>query len=169
MQIVNSTKEDVEFIFKLYRIASAYQKSKGVVVWPEFDREMVETEIEENRQWKILIDGQIACIWATTFSDEAIWEEKNAEQAIYIHRLAVNPDFKGNNFVQLMVDWARDLAKKHNKEYLRLDTLGHNKGLIKHYTAAGFTFLGIFHLTDTAELPLHYQREKDCCLFEMSV
>lgn len=95
MHIENSTINDLDEIFRLYAIASEYQKSKKtVVVWPIFERQLVETEIAENRQWKLLIGEEIACVWATTFSDEQIWEERNADAAIYIHRIATNPKFR---------------------------------------------------------------------------
>ena len=79
MQVENCTAADIDEIFRLYRIASAYQQSKQtVVVWPDFEKELVEKEISENRQWKLLIDNTIACIWATTFKHEQIWEDRNA-------------------------------------------------------------------------------------------
>lgn len=112
MKIENCSPADIQEIFRLYRIASAYQKSKEtVVVWPEFEQQLVETEIAENRQWKLILDGEIACIWATTFSDEQIWGARNADPAIYIHRIATNPDFRGKNFVSLIVTWAKSYAK----------------------------------------------------------
>lgn len=79
MKIENCTIDDIDEIYRLYRIASAYQKSKeGVIVWPEFERKLVEDSISENRQWKLTIDNKIACVWTITFSDEQIWEEKMA-------------------------------------------------------------------------------------------
>ena len=63
-------------IFILYEMARIFQKIKGAVLWPEFDNALIEKEIAEKRQWKILIDNQIACVWATTFSDPEIWEER---------------------------------------------------------------------------------------------
>jgi hypothetical protein len=69
MEIQNSTIEDLDFIFGLYRAATAYQKERFISHWPEFDREMVSNEIFEKRQWKLIIEGEIVCIWATTFSD----------------------------------------------------------------------------------------------------
>ena len=52
MQIQNCTTKDIPEIFRLYGIASAYQRSKQtVVVWPEFEQQLVETEVAENRQW----------------------------------------------------------------------------------------------------------------------
>ena len=52
---------------------------------------------------------------------------------------------------------------------IRLDTLGNNIKLIEHYTNAGFDFLGMFRLKNTAGLPMHYQEELNCCLFEIRI
>ena len=169
MVISNATLTDIEAIFKLYRIASDYQRSKKhVVVWPEFKRELVETELRENRQFKLLIDNQIACVWAITFSDTQIWEDSHNDAAVYIHRIATNPDFRGHNFVGHIVTWAKAYAIDKNLDYIRLDTLGNNTGLIKHYTNAGFDFLGMFDLKNTDTLPAHYH-DAPACLFEINV
>lgn len=169
MQILTSTPSDIPEIFRLYKIASDYQRSKQtVVVWPDFKRELVETEVAENCQWKLIIDNQVACVWATTFTDEQIWEERNADAAVYIHRIATNPNFRGQNFVGIIVDWAKEYAKQNNKDFVRLDTLGNNTKLIEHYTHAGFDFLGMFNLKNTDGLPDHYHGVP-ACLFEIKL
>jgi ribosomal protein S18 acetylase RimI-like enzyme len=169
MKIENSTPDDITEIFSLYKIASGYQKEKQtVVVWPDFEKQLVETEIADNRQWKLLMDEKIACVWATTFSDEQIWEERNTDAAIYIHRIATNPEYRGNNFVSIIVEWAKAYAKKMKKDYVRLDTLGNNVKLISHYTNAGFQFLGMFDLKNTTGLPDHYHNVP-ACLFEIKL
>lgn len=169
MKIENVTLSDIDTVFDLYRIAADYQRSKQtVVVWPEFDRDMVTTEIREQRQWKLLIDGRVACIWATTFSDEQIWEERNRDAAVYIHRIATHPDFRGQHFVQRIVAWAKEYARLHQKAYIRLDTLDRNTGLIRHYTQSGFTFLGMFDMQNTEGLPDHYHG-KPVCLFQIAL
>ncbi|PKV52847.1 acetyltransferase (GNAT) family protein [Aquimarina sp. MAR_2010_214] len=169
MEIKNCTIDDINEIFRLYRIASAYQKSKkGVIVWPEFERQLVEDSISENRQWKLIIDNKIACVWTITFSDEQIWEEKNGDTAIYIHRIATNPDFRGQNFVAIIVEWSKEYAQNNNKDFIRLDTLGNNVKLIEHYKNAGFDFLGLFDLKNTEGLPDHYGKAP-ACLFEIKL
>ena len=169
MEIKNCETKDIAEIFRLYRIASEYQKAKQtVVVWPEFERQLVETEIAENRQWKIIIEKEIACVWATTFSDEQIWEERNADAAIYIHRIATHPNFRGQNFISQIVTWAKEYAKSCGKDFVRLDTLGNNARLIEHYTNAGFCFLGMFNLKNTKGLPSHYHNIP-ACLFEIKL
>jgi len=169
MEIQHSKLKDIDEIFRLYRLATEYMRSKpNAVVWPEFEREMVEQEIAEDRQWKLLIDGKIVCVWATTFSDEQIWEEKNEDAAVYIHRIATNPDFRGRNLVAAIVAWSKIFARKNNKKYVRLDTMGENQGLIEHYTKMGFTFLGMFDMKNTEGLPEHYQNGQ-AALFELIV
>lgn len=170
MDILNSTTADIDAIFELYAMATEHQRAqKTVIVWPQFSREMVAVEIAENRQWKLVIDGQIACVWATTFTDAEIWEERNADPAVYIHRIATHPAFRGRNFVSVIVAWARQYAKEQGKQFIRLDTIGNNTKLIDVYVRAGFEFLGLFQLTNTSGLPAHYQSGLPACLFEIAL
>jgi ribosomal protein S18 acetylase RimI-like enzyme len=169
MKIENSTEDDINEIFRLYTAAAAHQaRVKATVVWPHFKRQLVASEITEKRQWKLLLDNQIACVWAITFEDEQIWEERNADSAIYIHRIATNPDFRGQNFVATIVDWAKSYAYSLGKAYVRLDTIGENTRLIRHYTNAGFDFLGMFDMKNTEGLPEHYQSGQ-VALFEIKL
>lgn len=156
MEIKNSTPEDIYEIFRLYEIATAFQKTRFSLHWPEFEQSLVETEIAENRQWKIEIDGKIACVWATAFSDPQIWEEKNEDPAVYIHRIATNPDFRGQNLVRHIVEWVTIYAVENRKRFVRMDTVGDNTGLISYYTKCGFDFLGLLKLKNTTGLPAHY-------------
>jgi GNAT superfamily N-acetyltransferase len=165
--IINCTHSDLNNILFLYQCARDLQTEKQMVVWPVFERAFVEAEIEEQRQWKILVDDRIACNWAITFEDKQIWQERDKGDSIYIHRIATHPDFRGRRYIDDIVAWARDYAAHLGKEYIRLDTLGENKKLISHYTSAGFDFLGIERLKDTTGLPGHYQREANCCRFEI--
>jgi hypothetical protein len=70
-----------------------HTKKQKNVVWPNFDQHLIETELSENRQWKLIIENQIACVWAITFNDAEIWEERDCNDAIYIHRIATHSDF----------------------------------------------------------------------------
>ena len=168
MNIINCVKEDIDEIFRLYKVATNYQKQRYKMHWPEFDKNMVADEIAENRQWKLIIDEQIACIWATTFTDPLIWEERNIDPSIYIHRIATNNQFRGRNFVTDIVKWAKDYASLNNKIFVRLDTTGFNEKLITHYEKCGFTFLELRRLKNTEGLPEHYHNA-DISLFELKV
>jgi ribosomal protein S18 acetylase RimI-like enzyme len=169
MEIKKCLISDTPEILSLYQAARNLQTQKKMVVWPVFKNGLVETEIHEERQWKIIIDGVIACNWAITFEDKEIWGQKDKGDSIYIHRICNNPTLRGNRYIDSIVSWAKKYATQIGKQYIRLDTLGNNTKLIEHYTSAGFEFLGIHKLTDTATLPKHYQDEPNCCLFELDL
>jgi hypothetical protein len=169
MEIKNCTISDANDILSLYEAARNLQKERKMVVWPSFEKSFIENEIQEARQWKIIEDNALACNWVITFEDKEIWGEKDQNNSIYIHRICNNPKFRGNRYIDDIVEWAKKYALKMGKQFVRLDTLGNNTKLIKHYTLAGFEFLGMFELTDTENLPSHYQNEPNCCLFEIDL
>ncbi len=169
MKISNCIQNDIEEIVVLYEAARQLQTLRKMVVWPAFENSFIENEIQENRQWKIVIDNTMACNWAITFEDKEIWGKKDNDNSIYIHRICTNPDFRGNRYIEKIVEWAKAYARQLGKRFIRLDTLGANTKLIEHYTSAGFTFLGMIELTETTTLPKHYQDEPNCCLFEISI
>jgi ribosomal protein S18 acetylase RimI-like enzyme len=166
--IQNSSVSDINEILKLYEHAREYQYLKGAVVWPDIPISLITQEILENHQWKLMINGKIVGVWATTFQDPLIWEDRNADPSIYIHRIALNPDFRGQKIVKFIIEWAKIFAKEQNKHFIRLDTVGENHALIKYYSSCGFDYLGLVNLKDTSSLPAHYSIAP-VCLFEMSV
>jgi ribosomal protein S18 acetylase RimI-like enzyme len=169
MEIENCSPSDLPAILNLYEAARALQTERNMVVWPHFTDKFLMSEIEQNRQWKISVDGRPVCNWAITYTDKEIWEEKDKSDSIFIHRICTHPDCRGNRYIDSIVDWAKQYANQLNRKYIRLDTLGKNTKLIEYYTSAGFSFLGIFKLTNTQSLPKHYQDEPNCCLFEIKL
>lgn len=168
MQIINSTTSDIDTIFKFYDIAIAYQKTKFNKHWQGFDLDLVETEVKENRQYKVLVDGVIACVFAVTFNDAAIWGERDLSPSIYIHRIVTHTDFRGMNLVQYIIQWAVEYGSKNGKEFVRVDTWADNQKLIDHYSNNGFTFLGLTGEMNSANLPKHYDSIR-LSLFEIGI
>jgi len=168
MTITNSTIKDIDCIFTLYEAATRLQLTKGIAPWPSFSRKMVQEEIQNSLQFKIVIDNQMACTWAIAFNDKQIWQEKENYSSIYIHRIATNPDFKGNNLIKNIVKWAKTYAQHNNKTHIRMDTVGENLGLIAHYTKCGFDFVALSKLIETEGLPEHYHNAT-VSLFEIKV
>ncbi len=169
MDIKKCLKSDTDSILSLYDAARKLQTQRKMVVWPNFDKSFIEKEIQEQRQWKIVIGDILACNWTITFEDKEIWGEKDKNDAIYIHRICTNPSLRGNRYIDTIVEWAKRYAQQLGKQFVRLDTLGNNTRLIEHYTSSGFEFLGMFELADTKNLPKHYQDEPNCCLFEINL
>ncbi|HZY81962.1 MAG TPA: GNAT family N-acetyltransferase [Cyclobacteriaceae bacterium] len=169
MNIARCTLNDAPAILELYNAASALQTSKNVVAWPKFTLEFIENEIRQGKQYKLVVNNEIASNWSVFHEDKEIWGEKDKGDSIYIHRICTNPKHRGNNYMKTIIDWCRQHAIDIGKDYVRLDTLGNNTRLIALYQSVGFDFLGILRLTNVEGLPDHYHKEPNCAMFEMKV
>src|SRR3989344_8018683 len=168
MLFLNSTPDDLDAIFNLYDIAIAYQKNISNQHWLPFDPELVKKEIAEKRQWKIIINGEVASVFCGAYSDPLIWGEKDKEPSIYLHRIVTNPKFRGKNFVVEIINWALEFGKNSRKKYLRMDTWGDNEKLREYYVKCGFNFLEVIKPKNPELLPAHYA-EISLSLFEIEI
>ena len=157
IQILNSQKNDIDTIFEFYDMAVAHQKKVFNKHWQGFSRDLVQTEIIEKRQYKILVDGQIAAIFAVTFNDPEIWEEKDTQPSIYIHRIVTHPNFRGYGFVNHIIIWAKAYAQKNQIDFVRMDTWADNEKLLTYYTSCGFSHVGSIAVKADSGLPKHYE------------
>lgn len=157
LKIINSERQDMDSIFRLFASAIAYQKRNGFQLWPQFSKEMIEKEISEKRHWKIMDGDTIACIFSVLYNDPVIWgEERDKEPSVYLHRTAINPAYKGRNMMRLIKDWAIQHARELNKKYVRMDTWGDNISIRNYYINCGFPYIGQQQLTTADDLPQHY-------------
>jgi len=168
MQILNSTPEDMATIMALYDAAIEHQKKVFDKHWQPFDPQMIATEIREKRQWKMVIDQQVVCIFAITYNDPAIWKEKDLDPAIYLHRIVTHPSHRGKFFVKDIIVWAKAFGRKQGKKFIRMDTFGDNQKLIDYYVACGFNFLGLTTMGAADDLPKHY-KNASLSLFEIAL
>ncbi len=156
MEIINTNTNDLEIIFKLFDRAVEYQKKKGYELWPEFSRTLIETEIKEKRHFKIIENHVIICIFSVMYNDPVIWGEKDKEDAIYLHRITINPLHKGKKIMCVIKEWATQHAKQESKKFIRMDTWGNNKTLCDYYISCGFNYIGQQYLSKTEVVPNHY-------------
>lgn len=168
MNISPSTHSDINNIFKLYDAATAYQKTFNNKSWKGFESALIENEINEGRHFKIMEDDIIVCSFVITFEDPVIWKDSADEKAIYLHRIATHPNFRGRFYVKRIVEWTKALAKEKAIDYIRMDTHSGNTRLNQYYINSGFTYKGIREIEYTPDLPEHY-KTGPFSLFEMKL
>ncbi|MGV9003347.1 GNAT family N-acetyltransferase [Flavobacterium sp.] len=168
MEILLSKTSDIDAIFELYDAATAFQKKVGTNSWKGFEHTMVEKEIAAQRHFVIRDDNQISATFVLAFSDPIIWKEADKDPSVYIHRIATHPDFRGRNYVQKILYWTKEYAKKEGKNFVRLDTTSGNEPLNQYYLKCGFTYKGNSEIEWTNELPEHY-KDGSFALFEIAV
>jgi ribosomal protein S18 acetylase RimI-like enzyme len=168
MDIINAAITDIETIFDLYHKAIEFQRTVSDKSWLGFDRGAVAAEIAEGRLWKIVEDGDTACIFSITYEDPILWGERSHESAMYIHRIVTNPSFRGRGYVRTITNWSLEHARSLDLRFVRMDTWGDNRKLIDYYRDCGFRFLGLTTAKESPSIPKHY-RGIELSLFEIDL
>ena len=148
-------------------MATEYQKTVSNKQWEGFEQSLIEKEIEEARLWKICNENKILCVFSINFSDKQFWGENDNQPSIYIHRIALNTDFKGQSMMLKIIDWAKKYCQENGKQFIRMDTWGENDKLINYYIKCGFKHIKTIDLDNTIGLPTHYKGK--LALLEMTI
>jgi ribosomal protein S18 acetylase RimI-like enzyme len=159
MSFMNTTVEDLDVLEELYDEAIAYQRSQFAGhFWNGMNRALITKEIKEGLHWKIVEAGQIACFFSMLHTDPLVWDQRDAEPSLYLHRIVTNPSFRGRGYVKQIIAWAEAFGKAAGKQYVRLDTGRENSRLNEYYQQCGLVFCGIKQFEDASnpDIPRHY-------------
>jgi len=100
VKIFNTTPNDLDIIFWLFEQAMELQGKNDYKVWEGIDKGALQKDIDEGLQYKIVKDNDILCIFSIQYNDPFIWRGRDQNDAIYLHRIVVNPNFKGQKQFQ---------------------------------------------------------------------
>ena len=157
-EIRNTEMEDLPFIYELFEHSIVYQEKKGYPVWRNYDRNAIVKDIENKNQYKIMVESKIAMVFSVRYSDKLIWRERDEGDSVYLHRIVVNPAFKGKKLFGVILDWAKDHIKQKDLRSIRMDTWADNPTIINYYKTFGFQFIENYTTPDTPELPVHNRK-----------
>lgn len=166
--IVNTEIKDLDFIYHLFDEAISYQRKNEYPVWIGYDKEVLIRDIKNKLQYKIVIANNIACVFSICFSDKIIWREREKGDSLYLHRIVVNPAYKGQKQFGKILNWSVEYAHKNGLSHIRMDTWAENPNLIKYYKSFGFRMVGKFTTPNSEELPLQ-QRDNNIVLLEFKI
>ena len=157
-KIENTTIADLEFVYSLFDQSIEYQERNGYPAWRGYDKNALIKDAENKNQYKIIIDSGIAMVYSVCYADPIIWREKEKGDAVYLHRIVINPAFKGRKLFGEILNWAIEHASHRRLRFVRMDTWANNHAIINYYKTFGFKFLGNMITPDTPELPVHNRK-----------
>ncbi|WP_109438195.1 MULTISPECIES: GNAT family N-acetyltransferase [Aquimarina] len=156
-QIKNTEIKDFDFICWMYKEAIKYQKRNNYFGWDSIDKEYLLKEIKNGLNYKIVYNNTILCAWGVVFSDQLIWRKKEKGTSIYLHRIVVNPNFKGQKLFQKVLKWAIDYSIKNRLKTVRMDTWTANPAIIEFYKKYGFKVVEEYTTGGTKNLPIQHR------------
>jgi len=166
--VLHTEVNDVPQIFELFEHSISYQEKHGYPVWRNYDRNAILRDIENKNQYKIVVDGKMAIVFSVCYADKVIWREREQGDSIYLHRIVVNPAFKGQKLFGEIVAWTIKHCKEKHLANIRMDTWAANANIIDYYKGFGFNFVENYTTPDTTELPVH-NRNLALTLLEMKL
>ncbi len=141
---------DTEEVMALLVRTAQWLQSKGSTQWSELlegkdvhgmaqsilDGDVFVFKNKENKMVGVVMLPQKASAW-----DLELWED-DIEEAIYLHRLAIDRNTAGKNLGADILDWVTNGISFNGKSVIRLDCIASNESLNRFYSGAGFTFRG---------------------------
>ena len=135
-RIYNSiaTEGESDSIITLLKEVAQWLQHKEVDQWQYLLGEEATAEILEaiREKYTYVVTKEEEIVGTVTVSpkqsewDEYIFGKEEVSDSLYVHRFAVKRKYKGNGIGEWMLRWIEENVQ-HDKEYLKLDCVGHNR------------------------------------------
>ncbi|WJJ96970.1 GNAT family N-acetyltransferase [Algibacter luteus] len=159
--IRKATINDIDSIIEITKACAAHMISKNIFQWNEYypNNLAFTKDLHEDELYVLELKNKIiGSITISTFMDEEYipvnWLTPNNNN-IYIHRLAVHPNYQGKGYAQQLMQFAENYSKENNYASIRLDTFSQNKRNQKFYELRGYKKLEPIYFPKQSEHPFH--------------
>ena len=160
--IREATVNDLDAILKITKSCAKKLVSKNIFQWNEYYPKRNVFENDLYNKWLYVTVKENKVIGSVCVSDliddeyaTVKWLTPNNNNNIYIHRLAVDPDYQGVGYAQKMMSFAEEFAKKNKYRSIRLDTFSKNMKNQKFYKQRGYKKLGEIFFPNQSMYPFY--------------
>ncbi|ASV30320.1 GNAT family N-acetyltransferase [Maribacter cobaltidurans] len=136
-------------------------ESKNIFQWTEEYPSKEEFLMDIKRKELYVLKREhtlIGSIVISTLMDDeyknVAWLTSNAKN-LYIHRLAIHPDYQGKGYAQQLMDFAENFAKQNDFISIRLDTFSQNSRNQRFYEARGYRKLEDIYFPNQSSYSFH--------------
>lgn len=134
---------------------------QNIYQWNEHypSKQIFINDVKRNELYVLEKENQIiGCIVLTLKMDKEYksvpWLTPNKNN-LYVHRLAIHPDFQHQGNAQELMNFAENFAKRNNCNSVRLDTFSKNLRNQKFYTKRGYIKVGAVFFPNQSPFPFY--------------
>jgi ribosomal protein S18 acetylase RimI-like enzyme len=147
MQIRLATEDDLPSLMDLLRRVVPLMRAAGNLQWDEtYPNDAVfQRDIDLDQLWVAVVDSNIAGVAAVTMDQEPDYKQVGwniEEPAIVVHRLAVDPAFRGQGAAGALLRKAEEVAVERSITVLRVDTNTQNEATQRLFPKLGYILAG---------------------------
>lgn len=156
--IRKGTSEDIDTILKITKDCAIDMVSKNIHQWNSQypNRVAFENDVSRNELYVLEEETIIGCIVISSYMDteyqDIYWLTPNSNN-LYIHRLAIHPNYQRTGLAQKLMKFAEDFAIKNEFISIRLDTFSKNARNQKFYELRNYKKLGAIYFPKQSEYP----------------
>ncbi|WP_448162855.1 GNAT family N-acetyltransferase [Bacillus mobilis] len=144
-----ATENESDSIITLLKEVAEWLQHKEVDQWQYLLGGEATAEILEGirEKYTYVVMKEDAIVGTVTVSpkqnewDERIFGKEEVSDSLYIHRFAVKRKYKGSGIGEWILRWVEENVQ-YEKEFLKLDCVGHNRTLNDFYKRNGFEYVG---------------------------
>jgi ribosomal protein S18 acetylase RimI-like enzyme len=147
MRLRQATENDLPALMELVRRVVPLMRAAGNLQWDEnYPNETVfQRDINLDQLWIAEVDAGIAGVAAVTMDQEPDYAQVGwdiEEPAIVVHRLAVDPAFRGLGAAAILMQKAEEVAVERAITVLRVDTNTQNEATQRLFPKLGYQLAG---------------------------
>lgn len=143
MIIRKAGEDDIPSAHHVLHAASQWLAARGYDQWQRrpITTEHVRMLVNAGSMYVGTLDNRIVATMAVDKrADPDFWEpQDDPENALYLHKMAVNPEYRGHRLGEELTDYAAAKARAEGKKWLRLDAWRSNPDLQEYYRSRGWT------------------------------
>ncbi len=159
--ICKATLSDIPSVLNLTKACAAAMRAQGIFQWNATypNQDVFIQDVEREELFVLKVNARIVgCIVSSKRMDDEYKAMKwltTDRHNLYIHRLAVHPEFQGLGYAQQLMCFVEQQAVTHKYQSIRLDTFSKNKRNQKFYELRGYKKLGDIHFPNQSDYPFH--------------
>tara|TARA_R110001583_G_scaffold35585_3_gene118266 strand:+ start:84037 stop:84543 length:507 start_codon:yes stop_codon:yes gene_type:complete len=159
--IEKASISDLNQLYSITKSCAKHMIENSIFQWNEMypSKEILQKDIELQQIWKLEENKVIiGIIVLTEIEDTAYknvkWLTEN-HKILYIHRLAVHPNYQGKGNARNLMDFAENYAHKNKYKSIRLDTFSKNKRNNKFYQNRNYVKLESLYFPNQSASPFY--------------
>lgn len=152
---------EIQKIMALTNACAHSMSAEGIHQWNDAypHEQAFEQDLSRGELYVLLSnEAVIGCVTISTYKDPEYdlieWLSPD-DRNVYIHRLAVHPDFQGRGYARQIMDFAEKLSKRQRAVSIRLDTFSKNLRNQRFYEARGYQRLEDIYFPKQSEFPFY--------------
>ena len=161
MNIRLAKERDLKRVVAITNACAVHMISKKIFQWDEnYPNIEIFKDDVKNKSLFVIEDNELimGCICISLKIDDVYkdvkWLTPNRNN-VYLHRLAIHPNFQGQGLALKLMEYAEDFTIKNGCISVRLDTFSGNPKNNKFYTLQGYTKLEKIFYRNQSDMPFH--------------